>query len=50
MTVYRDGSEKTACEIVSGAQTPPDGRLSVSLAAAGGFLATFAPPKKYAGW
>lgn len=50
MTLYRDGAGKTAFQIESGLPAPADWKLSVALAAGGGFIAHFHPPQEYPGW
>ena len=50
LTLYRDGSTKQGCEILTRIQPPSDGKLQVSLRAGGGFIGQLSSPKEYPGW
>jgi alpha-glucosidase len=50
LTLYRDGSDNTACVIETGLKPPGDAKLSVALKPGGGFMAHLCPPKEFSGW
>jgi alpha-glucosidase len=50
MTFYRDGKEKSAFQIEAGLKPPIDGKITMSLASGGGFLAHLYQPKAFGGW